>query len=414
MKETKQLEFKESVTNTFLKTVSAFANYGTGKIVFGIKDDGSLLGIENPSVTCLDIENRINDSIDPVPDYSLDVKNSTVILTVFDGLHKPYFYKSKAYRRSDTATVEVDRLELTRLILEGQNSSFEELVASEQKLSFSILEKKLIENLNLKAVTIDTLKTLELYNETIGYNKAGELLADTNKFNGIDIIRFGDNINILLDHETYQNESILIQYDHAISMFRKYYTYEEIKGSKREDISLIPEEAFREAIVNALIHRAWDVPANINVAMFKEKIEITSPGGLPKGMNEEDYLRGGISILRNRILGEIFYRLHLIEHFGTGIRRINEFYKGSDVKPVFKVLENSVRIILPVIKTTSKLTKDENTVYSLIKGKSVSSSTITELTGFGKTKTLAILKRLLADGYIKSLGVGRGIKYTTE
>ena len=100
MRESKHLEYKETVTNTFLKTVSAFANYGTGDIIFGIADDGTVKGVEHPQRACLDIENRINDSIDPVPEYTLKINEQTsvITLTVTEGLHKPYLYKSKAYR----------------------------------------------------------------------------------------------------------------------------------------------------------------------------------------------------------------------------------------------------------------------------------------------------------------------------
>ena len=145
MRESRTLEYKESITNTFLKTVSAFANYGSGEIIFGITDDGRIIGIRDPKASCLDIENRINDSIDPVPEYTLSVneKTSVITLKVQEGLHKPYLYKAKAYRRNDSATIAVDRLELARLILEGQNSSYEELPASDQSLlSFQILEEK--------------------------------------------------------------------------------------------------------------------------------------------------------------------------------------------------------------------------------------------------------------------------------
>ena len=126
MRETKDLEYKEAISNTFLKTVSAFANYGTGSIKFGIKDDGTIIGIKNPKQACLDIENRINDSIDPVPDYSLSIheKSGVITLRVEEGMHKPYLYKAKAYKRNDSATIEVDRLELTRLVLEGENLSY--------------------------------------------------------------------------------------------------------------------------------------------------------------------------------------------------------------------------------------------------------------------------------------------------
>ncbi|GHV97386.1 hypothetical protein lacNasYZ03_16840 [Lactobacillus nasalidis] len=117
MRETKNLVFKERVSNTFLKTVSAFANYGTGEIKFGIKDDGEVVGVGDPERVCLDIENKINDSIQPNPKYDLNIdKDSQVItLKVYQGPTPPYFYKSKAYKRNDSASIEVDSVELSRL-----------------------------------------------------------------------------------------------------------------------------------------------------------------------------------------------------------------------------------------------------------------------------------------------------------
>ena len=82
MRESKYLEYKESVTNTFLKTVSAYANYGSGEIVFGIADDGQIIEIDDPEKTCLDIENRINDSVDPVPEYTLSINGKTSVITL--------------------------------------------------------------------------------------------------------------------------------------------------------------------------------------------------------------------------------------------------------------------------------------------------------------------------------------------
>ena len=132
MRETRTLEFKETITNTFLKTVSAFSNYDGGTIVFGIDDDGKIKGLADAKQSCLDIENKINDSISPQPNYTLEIQNNdqTIKLTVKSGLQKPYLYKSKAYKRNDTATIEVDTLEFSRLILEGQNIRFEELTWS--------------------------------------------------------------------------------------------------------------------------------------------------------------------------------------------------------------------------------------------------------------------------------------------
>ena len=96
-------------------------------------------------------------------------------------------------------------------------------------------------------------------------------------------------------------------------MFRKYYQYEKIEGAERKCIDKIPEKAFREAIANALIHRMWDIPASIKVSMYADRIEISSPGGLPAGISEEEYLNGQISILRNPIIGNVFFRLKYIE-----------------------------------------------------------------------------------------------------
>ena len=414
MRESRSLEFKENLTNTFLKTVSAYANYGTGEIQFGIADDGTVKGLNNPEKTCLEIENRINDSIDPVPEYSLSINERTSVITlkVFECLHKPYLYKSKAYRRNDSATIPTDRLELSRLVLEGQNSSYEELPATNQQLRFQVLEEKLAKILNIQSFSVDTWKTLELYRDDIGYNKAGELIADSNGFPGIDLVRFGDSISIILDRETLDRRSILKQYDQALDFYRKYYQYEEIKGSLRQTVVLIPEEAFREAIANALVHRTWDVEAHIGVAMFPDKIEITSPGGLPRGVSEEDYIRGGISILRNRIIGNIFFRLRMIEKFGTGIRRIVETYKDSSIKPTFTTTDNTIRITLPVLQLRNDLSADENKIYILLKGKEMPSSMIAEATGFGKSKTVGILNKLVKAGYVQVSGTGRGTKYT--
>ena len=159
MRESKYLEYKENLTsNTFLKTVSAYANYGEGKIVFGIDDSGIVIGISDPVNECLNLENKINDSIKPVPEYNLEIQDdSTIILTVFEGMYKPYLYKGKAYKRNDSSTIEVERLEYNRLVLEGSNLSFEELTSSDQQLTFSKLSTELIRVMGIEQLTKDIL-----------------------------------------------------------------------------------------------------------------------------------------------------------------------------------------------------------------------------------------------------------------
>jgi ATP-dependent DNA helicase RecG len=224
---------------------------------------------------------------------------------------------------------------------------------------------------------------------------------------------FGKNINIILDRETFAGISILKQYEKVMTMYRKYYQYEEIKGALRERVQKIPEEAYREAIANALIHRVWDINAHIRVAMHDNRIEIISPGGLPDGMTKEEYLEGQISILRNPIIGNIFFRLHHIERFGTGIRRINSAYSKSEIKPKFEVFDNSIKVVLPVMQKELSLSNDEKLIYNLFMGnRKLSSSEIVKHTDFGKTKVIKLLKLLVDQGYIKIEGEGRGTKYT--
>ena len=318
MKENRELELKLIITNTFLKTVSAFANYGSGRIIFGVDDNG-VVGIDDLDETCLNLENKINDNIVPKPNFSF-IKNNrdkTITLVVKEGLDKPYLYKGKAYKRNDTSTIEVDRLELNRLTLEGMNRYFEELRSNDQNLKFEVLKKE-----------------------------------------------------------------------------------------------LIPEKAFREVIANAIIHRTWDINSNIRISMFENRIEVVSPGGLPSGITEKEYLNGQISQLRNPILGNVFFRLKYIEMFGTGIRRINEIYRNYSTKPIYEINENSIKITLFTIFNKIFLSKDEKIVFETLKdGNILSNKEISEITGFKKDKNLKLLKSLVEKKYIVTIGNGRGTKY---
>ena len=414
MKESRELELKSTITNTFLKTVSDFSNYNTGKIIFGVDDTGQIIGLENIEELCLDLENKINDNINPKPDFKFikDNKKNIITLIVEEGLNKPYLYKGKAYKRNDTSTVEVDKVELNRLTLLGLNQYYEELKARKQDLEFKVLKKELEEKLSLKNFSKDVLKTLNLYDEKNGYNNAAELLADKNTFSGTDIAKFGKNIDEILDRNLFTNISIISQFQNTLEVFNRYYKYEQILGSERIEKELIPEKAFREVIANALIHRTWDVNSNVRISMYEDKIEVSSPGGLPSGISKKEYLNGQISQLRNPILANIFFRLKYIEMFGTGIRRINESYKNFAVKPVFEIFENSIKITLPIIKTELFLTTDERVIMDILeKGNILSSSEILEKVEFKKDKLNRILKNLIQKNYIDVIGNGRGTKY---
>lgn len=414
MRESKYLEYKENLTsNTFLKTVSAYANYGEGKIVFGIDDSGIVIGISDPVNECLNLENKINDSIKPVPEYNLEIQDdSTIILTVFEGMYKPYLYKGKAYKRNDSSTIEVERLEYNRLVLEGSNQSFEELTSSDQQLTFSKLSTELIRVMGIEQLTKDILKTLELYSDQNGFNNAAALLADNNHFKGIDIIRFGDSIDEIMERKTFENVSILSQMEQSIQMFHQYYRYEKIEGMERKSVDKIPEKAFREAVANALVHRMWDIPASIKISMYPDKIEISSPGELPAGLSEDEYLNGQISLLRNPIIGNVFFRLKYIEKFGTGILRINRAYANALIKPSYQIFSNSIKVILPVISTDYNLNETEKMLLAFLKNRNnLTRKEIEKLSGMEKTKIIRGLNNLIQKNIVQKEGNGRGTRY---
>ena len=414
IRETRTLEFKETITNTFLKTVSAFSNYDGGTVLFGVDDDGNIKGLQDVKQACLDIENKINDSITPQPDYTLEIQNNdqTIKLTVKSGLQKPYLYKSKAYKRNDTATIEVDTLEFSRLVLDGKNIRFEELPCKDQELSFEILHYKLKETVRIENFNKDTLKTLNLYDDVNGFNNAAGILADKNHFPGIDIVKFGENISIIQKRSTFENVSVLEVYEKAIEVFRDYYQYEVIQGADRKKMEKIPEAAFREAIANALIHRVWDVDSQIRISMFDDRIEIVSPGGLPSGITEEEYLSGKLSVLRNRNLANVFYRLGFVEIFGTGITRIKQLYADSLIKPDFEVSENAIKIMLPVFEKNADLTEDEIIIYKLLSKTMLKPiSEVAPYVPFGKSKTTKLLKEMCQKGVITVEGKGKSTKY---
>lgn len=412
-RETRDLEFKESISNTFLKTVSAFANYGDGRILFGVDDDGKVVGLPDLSQTCLDIENRINDSIFPVPDYRLEInKDQTITLWVYKGMNTPYLYKNKAYRRSDAASVEVDRLALNRLILTGNNQTFEDLPSQSDVLAFSVLEEHLEKQIGISKLNQDILKTLGLFTGAGQYTHAADLLADENSFPGIDIVRFGDSIDEIHERNRIEHISILTQYTDTLQYFRTQYQFERVVGAERRSIELIPEKAMREAVANSLVHRMWDIRASIHIGFFPNRIEITSPGGLPDGLSEDEYLYHRISVLRNPKLANVFFRLGYIENFGTGVQRIIDAYAESQAKPDFFITDNAVRITLPVLDAVPQMTQDELLVFKVLpENRLMSRKEIEEQTPFTRVKVIRVLNELVQKKAIRKTGVGRGTKY---
>lgn len=414
MRESSNLEYKRELSRSYLKTVSAYANYETGRIIFGVDDNGEMVGIDDPAGTALSIENAINDSIDPVPDYSIDIDevSRTVTLIVRDSPDKPYLYKGKAYRRADSSTVEVGRAEARRLAVAGLGTTFDALVSTQQDLTFDRLGRGLAEKIGLQELDRNALVSLEIMSADGRYNNAAALLADANRFPGIDVARFGSSISVILSRHTFAGISVLAQMDSLMALFDEHYVYEKIVGMDRVTRESVPREAFREALANALVHRTWDVEAHVKVSMFQDRIEVSSPGGLPQGITEDEYLAGGLAVARNPILANVFFRLGYIERFGTGIPRILQEYAECDVSPSFIVRGASIAVTLPVVDGVS-FDDDERAVLGAVpKGSSRTRSQIAQDTGMSKDKSIRVINRLVDRRMLAREGAGRSVRYS--
>ena len=415
------LEWKSNTNSNFLKTVSAFANYFDGDIVFGVEDDGHVIGISDINQEKLAIENAINDNIKPCPKYILRVETvenkKIIVLKVLKSPKPPYFYKKTVYQRQNTATIPVDEVAFQQLYLEGSNLSFDELETNDTGLTFELLEQNLREKVGVESFSADLLRTMGLLKGE-NHTNAGMLFADENEYKyGIDMVRFGSNDNIFVERQEVKGVSLLKQYEMAMAMFDKWYSpYEEVVGFYRESRIQIPREAFREAIANALIHRDYVLKANIRIAMREDSIEIISPGGLPTGISKESYVQGLYSQIRNETLAEVFRRLQIIEKYGTGIRRIRETYHQFKESPVFDVLGGlAIQVVLPKISYMNSIntgTDYESQVLQFINEKiEISSAEIKMALGGSDATLKRVLLKLASDGKIKKIGKTRGVRY---
>ncbi len=144
----------------------------------------------------------------------------------------------------------------------------------------------------------------------------------------------------------------------------------------------------------------------------------------PFGISKEEYIEGRVSVARNQIIADIFYRLKIIEKLATGIRRIREYYKNTMVKPAFHVSENSVLVVLPRINNehktedvlhsdrASRLSEKEEIIYRLIENKGpIFRSEIENEIGLGKSQTIELINKLRSLQFITSVGQGRSTRY---
>jgi ATP-dependent DNA helicase RecG len=376
--ESSTIELKRQVVDDIRKTVIPFANSEGGTIYIGVEDDGTIVGVEDIADEMLKLSNIIRDAIKPditmFVSYMQEKENdkNLIKVTVQKGTECPYYLKSKGLRpegvfvRQGASSVPATESSIRRMIMETDGNNFEKMRSLNQKLTFDMATKEF----NIRGVPFggNHLKTLHLINEDDIYTNLGLLLSDQCTHTIKAAVFEGKEKVIFKDRREFTG-SLLKQLNDAFSYISQYNRVRaEFAGLHRNDKKDYPEEALREALLNALVHREYSYSASTLISIFDDRIEFVSIGGLVKGINLSDIMLG-VSATRNERLANIFYRLTLIEAYGTGVPKILNSYKGFALQPEIVTTDNAFKIILPNKNEKSQnsdLNSDEKRIIDLV------------------------------------------------
>ena len=430
--ESERIEYKSQLIDDIYKEVIAFANTDGGIIYLGIDDKGNLIGIENVDETYTHLTNGIRDAIHP--DVTMFVRyvlqdNKVIRIEVNEGSSKPYYLKSKGlkptgvYVRQGTSSVPASPAQIRQMIKESDGDNFEDARCIEQDLTFDAAKtafqrygvefsEKKYRALGITQNDIYTNLALLLSDQCLHTTKIAVFndefcteFRDSKEFGGSVFKQFEDSINYL-------------------ALCNK--TVSTIKGVVRTDKQDYPEEAIREALLNALVHRDYSFSGSIIINVNDSKMEFISLGGLLSGLSTED-IRIGVSQPRNKKLAEVFHRLRLIESYGTGIRRIFKLYENCPVQPSIEVTTNAFKIVLPnmnagdaiaeVVPETVKekpavITPQMKTVMDyLTEYGEMTDEDLQELLNIKKTRAYLLARQMNENGLIDIIGRGAAKKY---
>ena len=354
--ENDMVEFKREFTRRALKTVVAFANTNGGIVYVGIEDDGTVCGVEDPDAVQLAIMNAMRDSIKPniamvVECEKVEFDGKVVVgIRVERGVNRPYYLADKGMRpegvyvRQGPASYMASEAEIVALLKASRGESFDSGRSLRQDLTFegtrAYFER---EGLELGDAQ---MRSLRMVDQDGHYTNLAWLLSDQcdaviklADFFGVNRTTFKDRLEV--------TGSALVQFDQALKFLAKHMHYKTIfVNMRRVDYEDFPPDAVREALINAIIHRDYEVAAPTLISVLEDRVEFTSHGGPPVSLSLSEF-EWDVSVPRNPLLAAVFYRVRLIEAYGTGIKRIFEAYEGSGVSPEFNMTKHLVRVRLP-------------------------------------------------------------------
>ena len=432
--ESERVEYKLQMVDDIYKEVIAFANTDGGVIYIGIDDNGNLIGIDNVDETYTRLTNGIRDAI--APDVTMFVRyvlqdNKVIRIEVGEGSYKPYYLKSKGmksngvYVRQGASSVQASPDQIRKMIKDSDGDVFEEMRTVVQELSFEEAER------TFKRYKVDFAEekyiALGLRNiDDDQYTNLAMILSDQCQHT-IKIAVFGDEANITFKDAKEFGGSIFKQLDDSYAYLTLCNrTAATFKGLERVELPDYPEDALREALLNAIIHRDYSYSGSIIINVNDFGIEFISIGGLLPGLSADD-IRNGISQPRNRKLAEIFHRLRLIESYGTGIRKIYTLYKNCAAQPRIEVTNNTFKLVLPNMNASGSITghvleKSEKApvvitpqmkmvIDYLTEYGEMTDEDLQKLLNIKKTRAYLLARQMSENGLIDIIGRGAAKKY---
>ena len=418
LKENINVEFKKKFTTELKKEVVAFANTNEGTIYIGIDDFGNIIGIKNVDEVLNQVVLSIRNSIKPDITMYCNSKierienKDVIIIQVQRGALRPYYIAEKGlkpsgvYVRQGSSSVPASEENIRQMIKETDGDSYEKLRSLNQDLTFDYT-KKIFEK-NALSFGLSQKKTLGLIGEDDLYTNLALLLSDQCNHTLKVAVFEGIEKNIFKDRKEFKG-SLLKQVTEAyefINLLNK--TEATFEGLTRKDERDYPTEAIREALLNAVVHREYSFSGSTLVNIYEDRIEFISLGGIVSGLSLDSIMLG-VSQSRNEKLANIFYRLHLIEAYGTGIKKIFSSYEKIGLKPTIKTEIGAFQVVLPNIHYVKKIENDNTEIKSIYKDildfiekkGGTTRKEIEEYINLSQTRVITLLKEMLELNLIK-------------
>ena len=434
--ETETVELKSIVLDDIKKEIIAFANCNGGTVYVGVADDGTVLGVENADECALQISNMVRDAVKPditlfIHYETLDCEGKAVVaVNIQRGTNRPYYLAKKGLRpegvyvRQGYSSVPATDTAIRQMIKETDGDSFENMRSINQELTFEVTKKE-FEKRNL-AFGQPQKQTLKLVSADGIYTNLGLLLSEQCPHTIKAAVFEGINQNVFKDRREFSG-SLMQQlnevYDYIDFHNQTHATFQKLL---RIDTRDYPEVAVREALLNSLVHRDYSFRASTLISIYEDRIEFVSIGGLIPGLELDDLMMG-VSVCRNAHLANVFYRLQLIEAYGTGMKKIMGAYADAQVQPQIAATNNAFKIILPNVNAILKATEvskkidnaaallsdsNEKKVLQFLKEHSmITRKEAQTLLEVSQSTAGRILKAMVDSGQIKKIGGSRTTRY---